>query len=600
MAERFTQLYELPGGLYAAGAPVLIRAGSLLRDSVKKTVIVQLKLYNLDPRTIRSVKLALVLWDSDGKSLGEELERSYTNLRAAQDEEFGHRTALDVPYREAESFGVWIKEVVFADGTRWEDNGEIWEHVDPPIKLAAAYNSREMAAQFRIRYGTDCRYAPRESRWLWQCTCGTVNREDEKSCHRCHRVRRALMNVNEDSLRNECRQRLREERRQEREADEAEEEKEAGKGFSLLRFIAVGLPALLALAAVIYFGPRLLDRIVPLPVPTPVPTEEIVIPTTPPPPPSPPPTPAPTPTPTPAPTLSPEQQRKADYEKAVSLLDENSFSAARAAFLKLGDYKDSAKLAKEAVYRKAVALFEFIKEYDERDIYAVLSMEPNGTNRFSLTTDKALALGSSVVDTLRASCGRDTVDVTMAEKPSEGLKTLAACTKELFSLLGDYKETNDYLSSLKDLTDYTKDFYMLCKAGDMYGASEWLQNYKGEFAGREHWLQLLELYKPFCGNWALFSGDITLVPLTVGHGFPCTSFNARVMIDGDYATLRLLIREGESEFNVDLVADTGSTSFSCYMDNAYYGAAVNVYDHLAYMKYVDGNMVSSCEYRREE
>ena len=188
----------------------------------------------------------------------------------------------------------------------------------------------------------------------------------------------------------------------------------------------------------------------------------------------------------------------------------------------------------------------------------------------------------------------------MAEKPSEGLKTLAACTKELFSLLGDYKETNDYLSSLKDLTDYTKDFYMLCKAGDMYGASEWLQNYKGEFAGREHWLQLLELYKPFCGNWALFSGDITLGPLTVGHGFPCTSFNARVMIDGDYATLRLLIREGESEFNVDLVADTGSTSFSCYMDNAYYGAAVNVYDHLAYMKYVDGNMVSSCEYRREE
>lgn len=598
MAERFTQLYELPGGLYAPGAPVLIRSGELLRDALTKNVVVQLKLYNLDPRTIRGVTLALVLWDEEGNPLGEELERSFTNLRAAQDDEFGHRNALVVPYREVSSFGVWIKEVVFADGSGWVDSGEIWEHVDPPVKLAAAYNSREMAAQFRIRYGTDCRYAPREGRWLWQCTCGTVNRENEKSCHHCHRVRKALMNVNVDSLRSECLQRLREEKRQARELENEEQENDSREGWSLLRWIAFGVPALLALAAVILYGPQLLNRIVPLPTPTPVPVVEVVAPSLPPIP-TPPPTPEPTPAPTPAPTLSPEQQRKADYEKAVSLLEEKNYSAARAAFLKLDDYKDSAKLAQEAVYRKAVALYTFIKEYDERDIYAVLSMEPNGANRFSLSTDKALALGSSVVDTLRASCGGDAVDVTMSEKPSEGLKTLAACTKELFSLLGDYKKSTEYLDSLQDLTDYTKDFYMLCKAGDIYGASEWLQNYTGDFAGRDHWLQLLELYKSFCGDWALYAGDLTLVPLTVGHVFPCMSFNARIMIDGDYATLRLLIREGESEYNVDLIADTGATTFSCFVDNAYYGAAINVMDHIAYMKYVDGSMVSSCEYRRD-
>ena len=597
MAERFTQLYELPGGLYAPGAPVLIRSGELLRDALTKNAVVQLKLYNLDARTIRSVKLALVLWDDQGNPLGDELERTFANLRAAQDDEFGHRFALVMPDHEVSSFGVWVKEVVFADGSSWEDNGEIWEHVDPPVKLAAAYNSREMAAQFRIRYGTDCRYAPREGRLLWQCTCGTVNRENEKSCHHCHRVRKALMNVNVDSLRNECRQRLREEKRQARELESEKPEKKNWGGWSLLHWIAVGVPVLLALSAVILYGPQLLNRIVPLPTATPVPAVELVAPSFPPIP-TPPPTPEPTPTPTPAPTLSPEEQRAADYENAVSLLEEGSFSAARAAFLKLEGYNDSAELAQEAVYRKAVALYEFINAYDERDIYAVLSMEPGGTNRFSLSTDKALALGSSVVDVLRASCGKDTVDITMAEVPSEGLKTLAACTKELFSLLGDYKGSTDYLNSLVDLTDYTKDFFMLCKAGDMYGASAWLQNYKGEFTGRDHWLQLLELYKPFCGNWALYAGDLTLVPLTVGHVFPCTSFNSRVMIDGDYATLRLLIREGESEYTVDLVADTGATTFSCFVDNAYYGAAINVMDHMAYMKYVNGSMVSSCEYQR--
>ena len=221
MAERFTKLFELPGGLYAAGAPVLIRAGVLLRDSVTRNVIAQLKFYNLDARTIRSLKLTLVLWDGEGNMLGEELPRSYTNLRAAQDDEFGQRTALLLPYREAVSFSTWVSEVVFADGTRWKDAGEIWEHVDRQKTLAEAYGSEAMAEQFRIRYGGDCRFAPVESRGLWQCTCGIVNREDEKSCHRCHRVRRALLNVNPDSLRGECAQRLEEEKKKQEAATAA-------------------------------------------------------------------------------------------------------------------------------------------------------------------------------------------------------------------------------------------------------------------------------------------------------------------------------------------------------------------------------------------
>ena len=592
MAERFTRLFELPGGLYAAGAPVLIRAGVLLRDSVTRNVIAQLKFYNLDARTIRSLKLTFVLWDGEGNMLGEELSRSYTNLRAAQDEEFGQRTALLLPYREVVSFSTWVSEVVFADGTRWKDAGEIWEHVEQQKSLKEAYGSEAMAEQFRIRYGGDCLYAPLESRGLWQCTCGTVNHEDEKSCHRCHRVLRALLNVNADSLRGECAQRLEEEKQQEEDEREAKA-KETPRRSGLLKGIAVGVPLLLALAAVIHFGPQLLNRIVPLPTATPEPTIELVIPT-------PRPTPEPTPTPTPAPTLSPEEQREVDYENAVALLEDGSYSAARAAFLKLDSYKESEDYAQEAVYRKALALFNFIKQYDERDVYALLSVEAGGTNRFSLSTEKALALGSSVVDELRAACGKDTVDVTMADTPSSGLKPLAVCTRELLSLLGDYKDSADYLSALKDLTDYTKDFYMLCKAGDIYGAYDWLQSYTGDFAGRDHWLQLLDLYKPFCGNWGLFSGDITLLPLTVGRSFPTTSFNSRVIIDGDYATLRLLVREGESEYNVDLTADTGSTSFLCPVGNAFCSAAVNNVGHMAYMKYSDGRLISSCEYMRTD
>ena len=139
---------------------------------------------------------------------------------------------------------------------------------------------------------------------------------------------------------------------------------------------------------------------------------------------------------------------------------------------------------------------------------------------------------------------------------------------------------------------------MLCQAGNIYGAYDWLQAYPGDFAGREHWLQLLDLYKPFCGDWVLFAGDYTLLPLTVGHQFPCTQFNSRVMIDGDIATLRLLVREGESEFNVDLLAETGTTNFSYAVDGVYYSGAVNQLDHFAYVTFRNGAIASSCEYER--
>lgn len=592
MAQRFTKLYELPSGCYAPCAPVMIRAGALLRDNYSKNAVVQLRLYNLDERTIRSAKLAIYMWDDGGQQLGDEILRPYTGLKVGQDEEFGQRTALVLPFREVASFTACVAEVVFADGTRWRDKGDMWEPIARPILLKDAYGSEEMASQFRIRYGTDCLYTPQESGLLWQCTCGVMNHPEEKSCHHCHRVRKALLNVSEDSLRQECEERLKNEALR---AEEEAAEKVAAtpaKNRKLIRGFAIGVPLALALAAVIYFGPQLLNRIVPLPVASPTPDlSSIVIPT-------PPTDPTPLPTPTPAPTLSPEEKREADYQEAVELLDAKGYSAARAAFLRLAGYKGSDQFAQEAVYRKAVALYEFIEKYDERDIYALLSMDPSGTNRFSLSTAKALDLGSTAVTSLRAACGKDSVDITMEDAPSEGLKPLASCVKEFFSLLADYKDSATYLESLTELTDYTRDFYMLCEAGDIYGAYDWLQNYAGEFPGRSHWLQLLDLYKPFCSDWDLFSGDLTLLPLTVGREFPCTSFNSRVMIQGDYATLRMLVREGESEYNVDLVSETGATNFGYSEGGTFYSAIINQLDHLAYLKFWDGQIISSCEYSR--
>ena len=598
MADRYTKLFELPGGLYTSGSPVLIRAGALLRDSLSKALICQLKFCNLDPRNVRSLTVALQLCDDAGRSIGEEMTRQYLDLDAKRDTDFGQTTALRIPYRNARGFSVRVTEVIFADRTRWQDSGAPWVSVSRPKLLREAYGDEEMASQFRIRYGNDCRYAPFEDGELWFCTCGAVNRRSENTCHHCRRVRKALLAVNPTSLRNECDMRLEQERWQDEGYSRSGEKRSSG------RVLAILLPSLLLLAAIIYFAPRILNRIVPLPVIN-TPQEQLVEATEPPAPtpeptlaPTPIPTPAPTPTPTPVPTLSPEEQKKADYDAAVAMLEAGRYSEARSAFLGMSGYENSEELAREAVYRKAMALYSFIEQYDERDIYASLSMDPTVINRLSLSSQKALDLGSPVVDTLRAACGGDLVDLTLADSPSEGLRPLANCVKDLFSYLDSYRDSADRIASLDVLTDYTRDFYMLCEAGDIFSAYNWLENYSGDFPGRDHWLQLLELYKPYCDDWVLDSGDPTLLPLIVGNAFPAMSFNSRVILSGDTATLRFLVSNTEAELVVDFLAETGTLNFTSADETYGYYALVSQVDHMAFLKYYNGSMLGSCEYAR--
>ena len=85
--------------------------------------------------------------------------------------------------------------------------------------LEEAYGDEEMADQFRIRFGDDCRYLPWEGEAIWYCTCGTVNVSAEARCRRCRRVRKALTRVNTAELRKETDRRRDREKHSEEETD---------------------------------------------------------------------------------------------------------------------------------------------------------------------------------------------------------------------------------------------------------------------------------------------------------------------------------------------------------------------------------------------
>lgn len=57
MADRYTKLFSLPADLYAAGSPVIIAAGNLLKDSQTGETLAQLKIQSIAKKTIKAEQL---------------------------------------------------------------------------------------------------------------------------------------------------------------------------------------------------------------------------------------------------------------------------------------------------------------------------------------------------------------------------------------------------------------------------------------------------------------------------------------------------------------------------------------------------------------
>ena len=665
MAERFTKLYQQEAFRYAAQCPLMITGASLLADSYSRDLLCQLKLRSLSEQPIKAATVEIQMLDIAGDPLPPLKQFQYLDLQVERDGEFGQQTAIVLPRRDARGIRAQVSELVYDDNSRWHGGTDcLWTTLEPPRRLEDAYGDRELAEQFRIRYGGDCRYQLLEEQDLWFCTCGACNRAEESSCHHCHRVRSALLDVNTDALRQESASRLKyEQAHQEQLRQEARQTNR-----KRLKIAAVVLPLLILAAGLLSTVPHYIqqkqaydtaasllarrqyeqaeeafrqlgsyrdsDEQVEKNIPyqralylyscaekddasalgmighSRADLSEDVT----------------------AATLlyeSAMEQFKAlgnykesrayvdncalgmervhqallqrSYEEARQLLEEQQFSLAREAFLALEDFSDSEELAQEAVYQKAAALYDFICKYDVRQIYADISFTPGRGTVFSLPKAKALELGSQCVADLRAAVGGDLVDVNLVDSPASNLHPLAECVIGVFTDLNGYKDSEERIAGIRDATDYTKDFFMLCEAGDIYGAFDWLSEYEGDFPDRSRWMGILDLYKPYCGSWSLYLGDVTVIPMTIGRNTECRSFNTRVILSDERAILRISPNDGEDYF-LDLGTELGNTGFANYTDYNYnYLLAMTAGGHLSYMQYDDAtNLRSSCEYERAE
>ena len=185
MSERYARLFSLPENLYQPGSPVMILAGALLKDNQTGGILALMKFKNVGTKPIRGLKVRFFPQDLTGIDLDQPLEHQYLDLNAARDGEFGQNEPVAFPNAITRAFRVEVYQVVFADGTLWNQEQSQWSPMPPLQALETALGDKELCKEYQILYGANCRVMPQEDKGLWRCTCGAWNMESEAKCHAC-------------------------------------------------------------------------------------------------------------------------------------------------------------------------------------------------------------------------------------------------------------------------------------------------------------------------------------------------------------------------------------------------------------------------------
>lgn len=185
MSERYARLFSLPENLYQSSSPVMILAGALLKDNQTGGILALMKFKNVGTKPIRGLKVRFFPQDLTGIDLDQPLEHQYLDLNAARDGEFGQKEPVAFPNTITRAFRVEVYQVVFADGTLWNQEQNQWSPMPPLQALETALGDKELCKEYQILYGANCRVMPQEDKGLWRCTCGAWNMESEAKCHAC-------------------------------------------------------------------------------------------------------------------------------------------------------------------------------------------------------------------------------------------------------------------------------------------------------------------------------------------------------------------------------------------------------------------------------
>ena len=183
MSERFEKLFTLPDNLYSEQAPIIITAGSLLKDTETGKIIAQLKFHSIYNKKIKALRISVSAYDVSGNELEGVDDYQYLDLEIHNGQEFGSNKAIVLPNEFTRSFAIKNIFVVLADGISIGVNLPL-SPLPKSQTLQQKLNDLELVKQYQIETKTNGIMVPICKDNIWYCPCGEWN--NSKTCTKCH------------------------------------------------------------------------------------------------------------------------------------------------------------------------------------------------------------------------------------------------------------------------------------------------------------------------------------------------------------------------------------------------------------------------------
>ena len=126
MSERYVKVFSGDENLYLDGAPIVIRACALLKDTETGKMIGQLKFKNLSGKKISYLKVRILQLDGFKNTIEDAISFEYLDISVHDKEEFGAKKPIYLPNSSVRSFNICGCEIAFDDGSVWISDNSTW------------------------------------------------------------------------------------------------------------------------------------------------------------------------------------------------------------------------------------------------------------------------------------------------------------------------------------------------------------------------------------------------------------------------------------------------------------------------------------------
>ncbi len=250
MTERFEKLFALPYNLYSEGSPIIISAGSLLKDTETGKIIAQIKYHSISAVPIKALKIKVAAYDISGMELEGIDEYQYLDLDIRNGQDFGSNKAIVLPNAVTRSFNITSIVAILSNGTTQSASMPM-KALSKSATLISLLKSEELIKQYQLETAKEAVYVPNKEADLWCCACGEWN--SNVNCTRCGLdFPTAHKYLDSSLLEPKAEERIvKEQQYQEQQKRVAEEQEKVAKEYERKRKKKTTIFAIVAIAAIV-------------------------------------------------------------------------------------------------------------------------------------------------------------------------------------------------------------------------------------------------------------------------------------------------------------------------------------------------------------